>query len=43
MKKCYKYLTTCSTKYDRGKTITMLSLYYHELMRKIKEHKGKNT
>ena len=29
-----------SSRYDCGKTITMLSLYYHELMRKIKKHEG---
>ena len=29
------------TRYDRGKTITMLNLCYHELMVKIKDHEGK--
>ena len=30
-----------ATGYDRGKTITILSLYYHELMGKIKNIKEK--
>ena len=30
-----------STRYDRGRTGTMLSLCYHELMGNIQEHGGK--
>ena len=35
--KYYKDLVIYVTRYDHGKTITMLSLYYHELMEKIKQ------
>ena len=31
-----------STRYDRGRTGTMLSRYYHELMGNIQEHGGQN-
>ena len=31
-----------STRYDRGRTGTILSQYYHELMGNIQEHGEKN-
>ena len=31
----------CSTRYDRGRTGTMLSLCCHELMGNIQDHGGK--
>ena len=31
------------TRYDIGKSITMLSLYYHKSMGKIEEHKRKKV
>ena len=34
-------MTIYFTRYDRGKSERMLSLYYHELMGKINEHEGK--
>ena len=37
--KSYKDLVFYSTRYDCGKTLIMLSLYYHELIGKI-EHEG---
>ena len=40
--KSFKDLTIYFTRYDRGKSKRMLSLYYHELMGKINEHEGKN-
>ena len=39
--KSYKDLVLYTARYDRNKTLTMLNLYYNELMGKIKEHKGK--
>ena len=42
MKKSYKDLLIYFMGYDRGKTITILSLYYHELMGKFKNIKKKN-
>ena len=36
--KSYKDLIIYFTRYDRGKSIRMLRLYYHELMGKIDEH-----
>ena len=41
--KNYKNLVIYSTRYDHHKTITMLSLHYHALMGKIKEHEGKKS
>ena len=38
-----KDLGTCFTRYVHSKSIKMLSLYYPELMRKIKEHEEGNT
>ena len=38
----YKGLVIYSTGSDRGKSIRMLSLYYHELMGNSEEHKGKS-
>ena len=40
--KNYIDLVIYFTRYDREKSIRMLSLYYHELMRKTEEHKEKN-
>ena len=40
-KKNYKNLVIYFTRCDYGKPIRMLSLYYHELKGKTKEHKGK--
>ena len=40
--KSCKDLVIYSTRYNHDKTIAVLSLYYHELMGKIKEHEGKN-
>ena len=37
-KKNYKDLTIYFTRYVNSKSIKMLSLHYHELMGKIKEH-----
>ena len=42
-KKKYKDLVIYFTRYDRGISIRMLSLYYDELMGKIEEDKGRNT
>ena len=39
-KKSYKDLVTYFTKYLQNKSIKMLSLYYHELMGKVKKHEG---
>ena len=39
--KHYKDLVICYTRYVHNTTIITLSLYYHELMQKIKEHEGK--
>ena len=39
-KKNYKNLTIYFTRYVHSKS-KMLSVYYHELMRKIKEHEAK--
>ena len=39
--KSYKDLVIYFIRYDCGKAITILSLYYHELMGKIEEHEGK--
>ena len=39
--KSLKDLTIYFTRYDRGKSKRMLSLYYHELMGKINKHEGK--
>ena len=36
-----KDLTICFTRYDRGLSIRMLSLYHNELMGKIEECEGK--
>ena len=41
--KNYKDLTIYFTRYVHRKLIKMLSLYCHELMENITEHKGKNT
>ena len=41
--KNYKNLITFFTRYDHGKLIGMLRLYYHELFRKIEDHAEKNT
>ena len=41
MKKNYKNLTNYFTRYAHSKSIKTLSLHYHELMGKIKEHEGK--
>ena len=40
MRKKYKDLAIYFTRYIHSKSIKMLSLHYHELMGKIKEHKG---
>ena len=40
--KNFNDLTVCFTRYDYGKLIKMLSLYY-ELVGKIKEHDGKKV
>ena len=40
-KKSYKDLVIYFTKYLQNKSINMLSLYYHELMRKVKKHEEK--
>ena len=40
-KKNYKDLTIHFTRYVHSKSIKILTLYYHELMRKNEEHKGK--
>ena len=40
-KKNYKDLTIYFTRYVHRKLIKMLSLHYHEVMGKIKEHEGK--
>ena len=40
-KKNYKDLTIHFTRYVHSKSIKTLTLYYHELMRKNEEHKGK--
>ena len=42
-KKNYKDLVIYYTRYDNSKSIKMMSLSYHELVGKIKEHEGKNT
>ena len=39
--KSYKDSVINSTRYGHGKTITMLNLYYHKVMGKIKEYEGK--
>ena len=39
--KHFKDLVIYFTRYDYGITITMLNLYYHELMGNIKGHEGK--
>ena len=39
--KNYKALVIYFARYDPGKLIRMLSLYYHELMEKVEEHEGK--
>ena len=38
--KNYKDLAIYFSVYDRGKSVRMLSLYYHELMGNIEGHKG---
>ena len=40
--KIYKDLTIFFTEYDPGKSIRMLSLYYHKLMGKAEEDEEKN-
>ena len=40
--KSYKDLVIYFTRYDYGKSIRILSLYYHELMGKIEEHEESN-
>ena len=40
--KNYKDVTIYFTRYDHGKSIFILNLYYHELMEKIEEYEGKN-
>ena len=39
--KIYKDLIIYFTRYNRGKSLKMLSLDYHEFMGKIEEHEGK--
>ena len=39
--KSYKHLKIYFTRYDRGKSIKMVSLYYHKLRGKIENHEGK--
>ena len=39
--KIYEDLAIYFTRYDHGKSIKMLSLYYHELVGKIEEYDGK--
>ena len=39
--KSYKHLKIYFTRYDRGKSIRMASLYYHKLRGKIQKHKEK--
>ena len=39
----YKGLVIYFTRHNHSKSIKMLSLYYNELMGKVKEHEGKNT
>ena len=39
--KQYQDFVIYFTRYDRCKTITILSLYYHELMGRIREYQGK--
>ena len=39
--KNYKDLTIYFIRYDNKKSIRMLSLHYHKLMRKIEEYEGK--
>ena len=39
--KNHKDLVIYFTRYGGGKSITLLSLHYHELMGKIEEHEGK--
>ena len=41
MTKNYKDLVIYFTRYVHGKSIKMLSLYYHELMGKVKEYERK--
>ena len=40
--KNYKNLTKYFTRFVQSNSIKILSLHYHELMGKIKEHEGKN-
>ena len=40
--KNYSDLVIYSTWYHHRKSTKLLSLYYHELMRQVKEHEGKN-
>ena len=42
MKKNYKDLIICFARYDHGKSIRMLTLYYHKLIGKAEEHEEKN-
>ena len=39
--KSYKDLVMYFTRFGSGKTLTMLNLYYHKLMGRIKESEGK--